>query len=111
MSQPQQHQHCETHDEHARSLRDLWAAVSALRGRVSNHDGRWVILGIILVAGLGWVGYAVNIIGASTERTATAVAGIDKSVAAYMASNTERLNQLVDRIDRIEEEIHDMRGQ
>jgi hypothetical protein len=90
--------------------RDLWSAISKLNARVSNHDGRWVIVGIVLIAGLGWVGYAVNLIGASTAQTAKAVASIDKTLASYIASSTERINQLVDRVGRLEDDVDQLRS-
>jgi cell division protein FtsB len=107
---PQPQPHCETHDEHSQTMRDQWKAIATVKAKVDNQAGRWIILGLVLVAGLGWLGYSVNLISASTAQTAAAVASIDKTMASYIASSTERINQLVDRVEDLEDEIHDMRG-
>ncbi len=102
-------EHCDLHEDHSKEFTRLWKFIGTVKTTVDKHSGMWVVVFLILVAALAWVGYAVNRIGDDSNTTAKNTAEIRVTVTAYMAANTERLNELKNRLVRCEEDIKEIR--
>ena len=105
--------HCENHADTNKQLGDL-------SKQVANQNGRWWVMGLVLGLALAalftmqrindsYNKEVVSAIKSATEKTADSTIRIDKSVASYMSANSERLNQIVSRLDRVETELRELR--
>jgi len=113
-------EHCDSHGKHEDEMGKLWESVGKVSRLANRHQGMWIIVGIII--GIALIALftitkinnsnnqsAIEKIGESAKETANNTAKIDKTVAAYMAANQERLNEITRRLGLCEEEIKELR--
>ncbi len=100
--------HCQSHEEHNKNMSKLWDALDAVRAKVNNQDGRWIILALIIVAAIGFGWKAIDRIDASVSRIADATVRMDKNFSVYMAESTKELNQVKARLLSLEDDVKDM---
>ncbi len=92
----------------------------SLKGKVDNQEGRWWVVGIVLVVALGalfWLQITNNqsnratieAIQANTKETSRSTKNLELNVTAYMSASTERINGFENRMSRVEEELREMR--
>ncbi len=91
-----------------------------LAAKVNNQEGRWWLVGAVIGVALvalftlqtifnSYNKEAISAIRSSSENTAESTRRMDVTVSAYIAANTERLNQIAARLERLEDEIQDHR--
>ncbi len=88
--------------------------------RLALHKGMWIVVCAVLMVSIGALftivstnnshnQQAISEIKTNTEKSADANIDVKLSLTAYMAANTEKINQLADRVDDIEDELHEWR--
>ncbi len=107
------------HDEHDHAP-STCEGLGKLATKVANQEGRWWVLGLVLVVALGalftlqitansYNNKAISAIQMSSAKTSESSHQMNVIFSAYIAADTERSNQMAARLERIEDEIQDHR--